>query len=76
MKIMFLLIINSLPYMLWFQKQYRGLCAQDLQEAKDLMLVETADMLRVGAVNVLIMILILGHVFFSFVCCVFAKIME
>ncbi|XP_015762798.1 PREDICTED: ankyrin repeat and IBR domain-containing protein 1-like [Acropora digitifera] len=28
-------------------KQYRGLCAQDLQEAKDLMLVETADMLRV-----------------------------
>ncbi|XP_078345058.1 ankyrin repeat and IBR domain-containing protein 1-like [Oculina patagonica] len=29
------------------QKQYRGLCAQDLQEAKDLMLVETADMLRV-----------------------------
>jgi len=30
-----------------FQKQYRGLCAQDLQEAKDLMLVETADMLRV-----------------------------
>lgn len=29
------------------EKQYRGLCAQDLQEAKDLMLVETADMLRV-----------------------------
>lgn len=29
------------------QKQYRGLCAQDLQEAKDQMLVETADMLRV-----------------------------
>lgn len=28
-------------------KQYRGLCAQDLQEAKDLMLVETADMLMV-----------------------------
>ena len=30
------------------QKQYRGLCAQDLQEAKDQMLVETADMLRVS----------------------------
>jgi len=34
-------------YYIIFQKQYRGLCAQDLQEAKDLMLVETADMLRV-----------------------------
>lgn len=46
------------------------------------MLVETADMLRVGAVNVLIMTfkkkltLLLGHVFFSLMCFVFAKIME
>jgi len=37
-----------------FQKQYRGLCAQDLQEAKDLMLVETADMLRVNKLQTFI----------------------
>lgn len=40
-------LAKSIQILSDFQKQYRGLCAQDLQEAKDLMLVETADMLRV-----------------------------
>ena len=47
-------LAKSLLILFDFQKQYRGLCAQDLQEAKDLMLVETADMLRVNKLQTFI----------------------